>query len=222
MGLKMNSYPKKITIISALLVFIALPVLLFISGDSPGRTVLKDSISIMTVIAFGLLLQQLFLTRHLKIISKLYRLSQISNMHKVTGYVIVPFLLLHPVLIVLPRFFEAGVEPLDAFITLITTFESTGVVLGLIAWGLMFVLAITALFRYRLVKKFGVNYKVWRFFHGSLSILFISLASWHAIELGRHINYLMAIFIITCALMGAVMLARHYLVKPLIHIGAKR
>ncbi len=221
MGLNLIISAKKITIISALLIFIALPVLLFITGDSPGRTVLKDSISILTIIAFALLLQQLFLTRHVKTISQFYKLSQISNRHKVTGYIIVPFFLLHPVLIVLPRFFEAGVEPLDALITIITTFESTGVILGLIAWGLMLVLGITALFRYRLVKKLGVNYKAWRYFHGSLSILFISLASWHAIELGRHINYLMAVFIIICALTGAVMLVRHYVVNPVIHIGAK-
>lgn len=221
MGLKMIVSAKKITISSALLIFIVLPLLLFISGNAPERTVLKDTISIMTIIAFGLLLQQLFLTRHVKSIAQFYKLSQISNMHKIIGYIIVPFFLLHPVLIVLPRFFEAGVEPLDALITIVTTFESIGVAVGLIAWVLMLLIAITALFRYRLVRHFGVKYKAWRLFHGSLSILFISLASWHAIELGRHINYLMTIFIITCALTGAVMLARHYLVKPVTHIGAK-
>ncbi len=213
---------KKSIIIASLLIFIVLPLLLFFLGDVPARSVLKDSISILTIVAFSLMLQQFFLTRLFKKTSQSFKLSQISKIHKIIGYIILPIFLLHPVLLVAPRFFEAGVEPLDALITILTTFESLGVVLGLIAWGLMILLGITAIFRYKLVKKFSINYKAWRLFHGSLTILFMSLASWHAIDLGRHINLSMAVFMIIFVLSGSVLFTWNHVFKSEKLTGAKR
>ncbi|MGB5280320.1 MAG: ferric reductase-like transmembrane domain-containing protein [Arenicellales bacterium] len=212
---------KQSIIIASLLIFIVLPLLLFFLGDVPARSVLKDSISILTIVAFSLMLQQFFLTRLFKKTSQSFKLSQISKIHKIIGYIILPIFLLHPVLLVVPRFFEAGVEPLDALITILTTFESLGVVLGLIAWGLMFLLGITAIFRYKLVKKFSINYKAWRIFHGSLTILFMSLASWHAIDLGRHINLSMAVFMIVFVLSGSVLFTWNHVFKSENLSGAK-
>lgn len=217
----MKVLPPKPIIISALLVFIALPLLLFNLGDAPTRSVLKDSISILTILAFSLMLQQFFLTRNYKSISEHYKLNQISKVHKYIGYFIVTVFLLHPFLLVAPRFFEAGVEPLDALITILTTFESLGVVLGLIAWGLMLLLGMTAIFRYKLVQKLGIKYKVWRLYHGVLSIIFITIATWHAIDLGRHTDTLMAAFIIVLAVTGIVLLARQYLFSKESPTGAK-
>lgn len=209
-GLTMQIHPKKIVIIIALLIFIALPALLFALGSAPARSLLKDSLSLLTILAFSFMLQQLFLTRNFKGIQAYYKLSQLSNIHKYIGYFVVTVFLFHPVLLVVPRFFEAGVKPLDALITLLTTFQSLGVVLGLIAWGLMLLLGMTAIFRYKLVQKLGIKYKAWRLFHGALSVLFISIASWHAIELGRHVDTLMASFIMVFAVSGAVLLVKQY------------
>lgn len=219
-GLSMKNSAKKY-IVTALLLFVALPMLLFYVGDIPARSILKDSISILTIIAFSLMLQQFFLSRHFKPTADSFRLSQISTIHKVIGYSIGVIFLLHPLLLILPRFFEAGVEPLDALITILTNFESLGIVLGLAAWGLMLLLGLTALLRYRLVKWLGFKYRSWRFFHGSLSIVFISVASWHAIDLGRHTHLLMAVFVALAVLIGSALFASHYLSKTLISPGAK-
>lgn len=213
---------KQSIIISALLTFIVLPLLLFYLSDAPSRTFLKDSISILTILAFSLMLQQFFLTRLFKKTSQSFRLSQISKIHKIIGYIILPIFLLHPVLLVVPRFFEAGVTPLDALLTILTTFESLGVVLGLIAWGLMLLLGVTAIFRYQLVKKFSINYKTWRLYHSSLSILFMSLASWHAIDLGRHIDLSMAVFMIVLVLSGSILFTWKHVFKSENLTGAKR
>jgi len=204
---------KQSIIISALLIFIVLPLLLFYLADVPSRTFLKDSISILTILSFSLMLQQFFLTRLYTKTSQSFKLSQISTIHKTLGYIILPVFLLHPFLLVAPRFFEAGVKPLDALITMLTSFESLGVVLGLIAWGLMILLGITAIFRYQLVKKLSIKYKAWRLFHGSLTILFMSLASWHAIDLGRHINLSMAVFMIIFVLSGSVLFTWNHVFK---------
>jgi hypothetical protein len=72
------------------------------------------------------------------------------NYHKIIGYTFAIALLVHPVLLVVPRFLEAGVGPGEAFITILTTFTSQGVVVGIIAWCLLLVLAITSFIRRKL------------------------------------------------------------------------
>jgi len=178
----------------------------------PWRTVLKDSISILAILSFFLMLGQFFLARSNKNILKEFKMSNVLKVHKFIGYVFVPILLVHPFLIVVPRYFESGVSPADAFLTLITTFDSLGVVLGMIAWGLMILIGITSLFR----NKLPLSYKAWRVFHGILSISFIALATWHATNLGRHTNIPMSVLMITLAGMGILLLLKTYILKPVI------
>ncbi len=60
-------------------------------------------------------------------------MSKVIKYHKIIGYTFVIILFFHPLYLVVPRFFESGVSPVDAFITIITTLNQ-GVVLGIIAW----------------------------------------------------------------------------------------
>lgn len=115
-------------------------------------------------------------------------------------------LLVHPVLLVVPRFFEAGATPVDAFITIITTYASQGVLLGIIAWCLMLVLGITSLAR----KKPPMKYTTWRIFHGVLAILLVSVAVWHAIDLGRHSSFIMSSFITILTASGIMLFFKTY------------
>jgi DMSO/TMAO reductase YedYZ heme-binding membrane subunit len=75
----------------------------------------------------------------------------------------------------LPRFFEVGPSPLESFIKMITTFDSLGVILGIVLWILIFVLGATSLFR----DKLNMSYKNWKLLHSLLSVAFIILATWH-------------------------------------------
>lgn len=135
----------------------------------------------------------------------------INKLHKVIGYTFVGLLLFHPFLIVVPRYFEAGVEPQEAFLTILGTYNTKGVMLGIIAWTLMLLLGLTSLFR----DKIGMTYKTWRVFHGILSMIFIGLASWHAIDLGRHTDVAMSVFILILAGGGIILLLKTYLLKPI-------
>jgi len=146
MGLIMNTDIKKYHIIAAVFVFIILPIGLFEFGDFPRRSNLKEAISLLTILAFSLMMSQFFLAKSNYNFVKFFKFSRVLNVHKFTGYSVVGFFLIHPFLIVLPRFFEAGVSPLDAFIQILTTFESTGVILGQVSWGLMFLLGVTSLY----------------------------------------------------------------------------
>ena len=197
-------------LVTALAVFIGLPMLIYSLGDAPRRSPLKETISVLTLLAFSMMLCQFFLARSNELLLELFRPRQIQKVHKVIAYGAVGVFLVHPFLIVLPRYFEAGVKPGDALTTMLTTFDSLGVLLGLAAWGLMVVVLVTSMFRMALVKRLSIRYRHWRYFHSGLTVTFIAVATWHAIELGRHTGAAMASFMITLALLGILMLARLY------------
>ncbi|MDY0104494.1 MAG: ferric reductase-like transmembrane domain-containing protein [Lentimicrobium sp.] len=195
--------------IAAGMVFIAFPLLFYVLGDFPRRTLLKETISVVTLIAFFMMLFQFYLSRANGNILKEHKMSKVVKWHKVLGYVFVSILLVHPFLIVLPRYFEAGVEPLEALTTILTTFGSKGIILGLSAWVLVFIIGLTSILR----NKLGLSYKAWRISHGILSIVFISVASLHVVELGRHINQPMQWMIAVLSIGGITLLIQTYLFK---------
>ena len=201
---------KTYTTSTALAVFIGLPLLFYALGDVPRRSLLKESISLLTLLSFTLMLGQYFLARSNEAILSLFKPLHIQKVHKVIAYGAVGIILVHPFLVVLPRYFEAGVKPLDAFVTLLTTFDSLGILMGLAAWGLLLVLGVTAMFRLRLIKRFNIKYRNWRYVHGFLAVTFTVLGIWHAIELGRHTDTAMATFFIAIALVGGALLAKLY------------
>ncbi|MRT93524.1 ferric reductase-like transmembrane domain-containing protein [Ancylomarina sp. 16SWW S1-10-2] len=195
--------------IAAAAIFLGLPILFFVLGDFPERSILKNGLSLLTIIAFCMMLAQFYLARSNKNILKAHKMGKIVKYHKFIGYTFIAILFFHPFLIMLPRYFEAGVDPIDAFTTIITTFDSTGVILGIIAWCLMLVIGISSLIR----NNMGMTYKTWRVFHGILSIAFLVIASWHVIDLGRHINSSMTIYIIILAGIGILLLLKTYFIK---------
>ena len=207
----MEKMIKKYNVFVGFIVVIGLPLLFWAVGDSPRRSVLKEAISILTLLSFSFMLSQVYLSRLSNTLVKVYKKSKVVKLHKIIGYVFVSVMLLHPFFIVFPRYFESGVEPMDAFITLLTTFDSTGVILGIISWVLMLVLGLSSIFRNRL----PMTYKNWRLFHGVLSIVFIAIATWHAIDLGRHTDKNMSILFILLAAGGVLLLLKTYFPKPL-------
>ena len=208
MGVIMKKKIRIYNTIAGILIFICFPLLLWALGEFTRRTVLKEAISLLTIIAFSLMLGQFLLARSNKKILAGHKMSGILKIHKFIGYFFIIVLLLHPFLIVFPRYFEAGVSPVDAFVTLISSYDKTGVLLGMIAYLLMLILGLTSLFRNRLHLK----YITWRVFHGCLSIAFIAIAAWHALMQGRHMNFAMSIYIITLTAVSVLMLLKTYLV----------
>ena len=207
----MGEQAKKQDYIPVVMIFFGLPLLLWALSDFPRRTVLKESLSVLTLLAFCLILGEFFLTRSGRNFLKVNNLGKAIKIHKFIGYPVVLIILVHPFLIVVPRYFESGVAPMEAFKTIITTFESFGVVLGIIAWCLMLILAVTSLFR----KKLPMKYQTWRMCHGILSILFISTATWHAVDLGRHMNRPISIYMIILATIGGLLVLKAYVVNSL-------
>lgn len=214
MGL-MTKRMKRYKIFFIVSIVLGFPLLFWAVGDFPHRSILKEIISVLALLSFSMLIGQFFLTRGNRKMLNLPSMGKLVSYHRVFGYVAISILLLHPFLIVFPRYFEAGVEPMEAFTTLITTFNSTGVILGIIAWSLMLIIGITSIFRYRL----PISYLNWRLLHGILSILFIIVATWHAIDLGRHMDTPMSIYVIILSASGVGLLLKTYLTKPLNKLG---
>lgn len=197
---------KKLGLLIALFIFTIVPLILYAFVDLPQRTTLKETLSLIIYLAFMLFLAQFFIARTNALAVKIYKTPVIIKVHKVIGYIVIPIFFVHPFLIVLPKFFEPGLTPMQAFVTIITTFNPWGVLLGVVAWVLMLVLGLTSMFR----SKLNMKYQTWRLLHSVLAIAFIAFASWHAINLGRHISPTIAMFIIFLALGGSLLLAKTY------------
>lgn len=201
---------QKYAIIAGLAVFIGLPLMLYGLGDAPRRSLLKEVISLATLLGFTAMLGQFFLARSNETLLGLFKPPQIQKFHKYIAYSAVAVILLHPVLIVLPRMLEGGIQAWDAFVTMVTDLGNLGIVAGLIAWVLLLVLSVTAFLRKTLMPHFKLRYRGWRYFHGGLAVAFTVLALWHSIALGRHTGVAFAVFLLALAALGFAMLAHMY------------
>lgn len=192
----------------SVLVFTVLPLMIWATGNFSERSLLKESLSVMTILAFCQMMGQFFWARTNRSAVADLKMSKVIHYHKIIGYIVVIILFFHPFYLVIPRFFEPGVFPVEAFITIITT-PNQGVVLGIIAWCLMLAVGITSLAR----EKLPMEYQTWRVFHGILAMLFILVASWHVIDLGRHSSPAMSILISLLAAGGIFLLLKTYTSK---------
>jgi predicted ferric reductase len=203
----MNKPTNKLDIVSAIIIFAGLPVLFYATGDFPRRTILKESISVLTILGLCLMAGQFFMTRSNNYLPGSYNLGKVIKIHKIIGYSSVSIFLVHPLLFVFPRYFEAGLVPEDCLVAILSTYSNFGVVSGIVAWVLMFILVTTAFFR----KYIPLRYKPWTIVHGWLATAFIIFACWHAIDLGRHTNRLLSIYIVVLALSGTLLLLKDYI-----------
>ena len=203
-----NNIKLKYILIS-LFIFVIIPLFILSLQTLPPRTLLKESTSVLVIVGFFFLLGQFYLNRSNKVFIKIYKMVKIIKFHKIIGYLVIAIFFIHPFLIVLPRFFEAGVDPIYAFWLMITDFKSLGIIFGLIAWCVMIALLLTSFYK----DKLNMTYSKWRLLHIVLSVVFISTALWHVIDLGRHMNEIMILFIFLLVCIAVYQLRKLYFSK---------
>lgn len=203
-----NNIKLKYILIS-LFIFVIIPLFILSLQTLPPRTLLKESTSVLVIVGFFFLLGQFYLNRSNKVFIKIYKMVKIIKLHKIIGYLVIAIFFIHPFLIVLPRFFEAGVDPIYAFWLMITDFKSLGIIFGLIAWCVMIALLLTSFYK----DKLNMTYSKWRLLHIVLSLVFISAALWHVIDLGRHMNEIMILFIFLLVCISVYQLGKLYFSK---------
>lgn len=190
--------------------FIGAPLYFYAISDAPFRSVLKDALSIATMIAFALMLGQFFLSRSNKTLLEIFKPPQVQKVHKFIAYGAIAVILLHPVMIVFPRYFEGGVEPWTAFVEMLSNFTNPGLLAGMVAWVALVVLGVTAYFRTPILKRMKKKYRGWRAFHALLVLLFILPATYHVLALGRHVGWGLGIYLVAVLVIGLIQLARIY------------
>lgn len=209
MGLIMKKQRHIFRLIILAILFIAVPIILYNLADFPKRNLLMETLSVITILGFTLFISQFFSTRMNKKLVKDIRMVNVLKIHKIIGYTFVSILLFHPIFIIVPKFLDNTVSPTNAFLKLITTFNSSGVILGLIAYTCMVIIIITSFFRFKL----HLNYRTWRSLHGYFTMLFILTATWHVINLGRHSNTTFSIYYVLIVTSGIFYLLKTYLFK---------
>ena len=203
-----NNIKLKYILIS-LFIFVIIPLFILSLQTLPPRTLLKESTSVLVIVGFFFLLGQFYLNRSNKVFIKIYKMVKIIKLHKIIGYLVIAIFFIHPFLIVLPRIFEAGVDPIYAFWLMITDFKSLGIIFGLIGWCVMIALLLTSFYK----DKLNLTYSKWRLLHIVLSVVFISTALWHVIDLGRHMNEIMILFIFLLVCISVYQLRKLYFSK---------
>ncbi|UMB53185.1 ferric reductase-like transmembrane domain-containing protein [Lutibacter sp. A64] len=205
--MKNKNYINKIVLL--VVAFIVTPIVLYNLGNFPKRGYLMETLSLITILGFTLLLSQFFLTRINRDLVKSIRMVNVLKIHKFIGYLFISILLLHPFFIIVPKLFDNGVTPTDAFLKLVTTYSSLGIILGLTAYSCMLIILVTSFFRFKLYLK----YRTWRNLHGYLTLLFVITATWHVVNMGRHSNTSFAIYYVLMVLSGIYYLLKTYLFK---------
>ncbi|WP_299788492.1 ferric reductase-like transmembrane domain-containing protein [uncultured Marivita sp.] len=201
---------QRATILCAIAIFVGLPLMFYALGDAPRRSLLKEAISLATLLAFAAMLGQFFMARSNTWLLSVFQPPQIQKVHKYIAYTAVAVILAHPALIVLPRAFEGGIRPWDALITMVTTFDNLALMAGFFAYLILVVLVVTAFFRKPIIKRLSTHYRGWRYVHGGLAVSFTVLALWHAIALGRHTDIALSVLFLGLAVTGFGMLAKLY------------
>jgi predicted ferric reductase len=209
MGLIMKNNRQIYRLLILAFVFIAVPVILYYLGNFPQRNVLMETLSIITIVGFTLFISQFFSTRINKNLVKDIRMVNVLKIHKIIGYTFILILLLHPLFIIVPKFFDNTLTPANALLKLITQFNSTGVIVGLIAYVCMVVLLITSYYRFKL----HLNYKTWRSLHGYFTMLFVVTATWHVVNIGKHSNTAFSIYYVLMVASGIFYLLKTYFFK---------
>ncbi|MFI3274869.1 ferric reductase-like transmembrane domain-containing protein [Vibrio sp.] len=99
--------------------------------------------------------------------------------HKKFGQWLGAFFFLHPLLILAPRFHQAFTDGITSVIQVVT---APKMLTGLIAWVIMLIWVLTAIFK----NKLKISYEVWRLTHVLGFVAIAVLATLHITNVGSH------------------------------------
>jgi predicted ferric reductase len=156
----------------------------------PERQLFMRAISSMTIFAFFLLAGQFYCSRRLNEDAPAIAMFSFFKFHNLIGYVCLAVFLLHPFFLVLPKFFDSGIGPAEAFVTMVTTFSSPGIILGITSWILLLIIGLSSYFK----SVLPIKYILWRKIHTALASVFIVTAASHVLALSRHANLSVSLF----------------------------
>lgn len=206
-GLLTLNRKRKLALIYSLGLFIPYLISRAINMDDKG--VYVSIISMINLLAMMAFFVQFPLGSRLKQIPIFANIDWSISKHKKVGQWLGAIFLLHPLLILAPRFL---VSFDDALISIIETITSPQMLTGVIAWCLMIVWILTSIFKNRLPMR----YETWRFTHVIGFVAIAILATLHVTSIGSHGQFQTQynlVWWILCSL-SVLMVAYNYFVKP--------
>ncbi len=195
-------FSTKRFLLCALSFYLLLPMLwLLAGGNFSDRDGYQELFSFLTLAAFSLIPGQFcWFLRNRFLPRKLQRWLA-GEYHVFLGSTAVFLLCLHPFLLVLPKLFESGLTPKEAFITMIST-PSAPVISGIICWLALLFLGLTAWLR----RLLPITMPRWRQLHALTATLALTTGLWHTLLLGRHLTPFVTVFFCIVSAFGGVML----------------
>lgn len=174
----------------------------------PSRGVWDEIASGLALAGFAILLVEFVLSGRFRSISGRIGLDVTMRYHQLLARTAAAFLLLHPFLYRTP--FGFGL-PHDPTSQLRLNGDAGAIAAGVLAWLLLSVLMLTAIFR----RKLPYRYEGWRIGHAAGAVLLVLLAAYHTILMGRYsADPWLAGFWLVLLTLALCTLAFVYLVKP--------
>jgi predicted ferric reductase len=142
----------------------------------------EELVTLLSIVGLSMMLFQFALTARVDAVAGRTGVDNTMRVHTRYGEYVAYLILLHPFLIVLPRFIVAPSFALGDVWELFTQPETST---GMYAWSLMIVWVLMAVFK----EKTGLSYEAWRYSHSAGFVAIIILATHHAVTVGRHGRY---------------------------------
>jgi predicted ferric reductase len=189
-----------------------LPLILAAVQGLPARNVLRELSSGLVMVGYVMMLLQFVLSGRFERLSGRTGIDRIMRCHQVASWVILVFIILHPLLYAAPRLVP---DPVDALVALNRMFSSQNLRSGVVAWWLMILLAPIAVFRDRLPFR----YEFWRLSHGLFAIAIAVLGTHHTLRVGSYsADAWLAGFWIVATGLALLAMIHVYLLKPLMQL----
>ncbi len=188
------------------------PVVLAYLQDLPSRPFRDDLSSGLAMTGFAMLLLQFVLIGRFRTLSARTGIDVTMRLHQLIARSLAVFLLLHPFLYVTP---SGTPLPWDPTGQLTLNLAGFATLTGILAWGLLAILMLMAIFRHRLEW----SYEAWRLSHGLGAGLIALLGAHHVLEAGRYSADPLSAstwYVLLAVALGALLYV--YLITPLLQL----
>lgn len=178
----------------------------------PARSLFRELSAGLVMVGYVMMLLQFLLSGRFAWLSGRIGIDRTMRFHQLTGWAILAFIVVHPLLYAAPRLLP---EPADALAVLNRMFASPNLRSGVIAWWLTVLVVLMAVFRDRLPFR----YEVWRLSHGLGAMAIALLGTHHTLAVGTYSadRWLAAFWIL--ATVAAIGFMLHvYVVRPLVQL----
>lgn len=178
----------------------------------PMRGLFRELSAGLVMVGYVMMLLQFLLSGRFAWLSGRIGIDRTMRFHQLTGWAILAFIVLHPLLYAAPRLLP---EPADALAVLNRMFASPNLRSGVIAWWLTILVVLMGVFRDRL----PIRYEAWRLSHGLGAIAIALFGTHHTLAVGTYsADAWLAAFWIVATMAAIGSLLHVYVIKPLMQL----